>query len=305
MIVREVHTAFEHEVNGKTHTGSFLYLEEMSEWDLDEILNRHRTKVVEPKSLAYLEREPHSFGMAWFLSVDGNFLVLRDLAMDWELREGRNQNIEKLHSELGGDLMYILRELRRDLQHNPPLARKIFKNSGVSRGKLPKRIKRSEILHMRIEEIHSQLQELDPFNSSDDLIAFAVIQGREKDRWGKDNLKNCKHECEQRYRLSGRNQPGIFDLSKVSLAELEARHERGKETLWKFNNMFPVGGCLESRIVAHDEWDWQVLEFLRKLSDDVLFELLLVFFAGGIEPSERTKHLYYAATQRLGPQRDF
>jgi len=305
MIVREVHTAFEHEVNGKRHVGSFLYLEEVSEWDLNEIINRHRTKIVDPKSLAYLEREPHSLVMAWFLSVDGNFLVLRDLAMDWELRDGRNRNIEKLQSEVEGDLMHILSQLRHDLQSNPPQARRIFRNAGVSRGKLPKRINPAEMSHIGLEEIHSQLQELDPFNSSDDLLAFAVIQGREKDRWGKDNLKDCKHECERRYRLSGRNQPGIFDLSKVSLAELEARNERGKETLWKFNNLFPAGGCLESRVVARDEWDWQLLEFLRKLSDDVLVELLLVFFAGGIELSERTKHLYYAATQRLEPQRDY
>jgi len=305
MIVREVHTAFEHEVNGKRHIGSFLYLEEVSEWDLEEIISRHRTKIVDPKSLAYLEREQQSVVMAWFLSVDGNFLVLRDLEMDWELREGRNRNIEKLQSQLDGDLMHILRQLRHDLQRNPTLSRKIFRNSGVSRGKLPKRIMPSEMRHMRMEDIHSQLQELDPFNSSDDLLAFAVIQGREKDRWGKDNLKNCKDECERRYKLSGRNQPGIFDLSQVSMAELEARHERGKETLWKFNNMFPAEGCLESRVVADDEWNWQVLEFLRKLSDDVLFELLLVFFAGGIELSSRTKHLYYAATQRLEPHRDF
>ena len=305
MIVREVHTAFEHEVNGKKHSGSFLYLEEVSEWDLNEIMNRHRTKIVDPKSLVHLEREPHSVVMAWFLSVDGNFLVVRDLAMDWELREGGNRNIEKLQSLLKGDLMQILGQLRHDLQRNPTLARKIFRNSGVSRGKLPKRIMPSEMRHMRIEEIHSQLQELDPFNSSDDLLAFAVIQGREKDRWGKDNLNDCKYECERRYKLSGRNQPGIFDLSKVSLAELEARHERGRETLWKFNNMFPAGACLESRVVAQDEWDWQVREFLRKLSEDVLAELLLAFFAGGIEPSERTKHLYHAATQRLEPQRDF
>lgn len=305
MIVREVHTAFEHEVNGKKHVGSFLYLEEVSEWEIEELTKRHRTKIVDPLSLAYLEKEPYFAVMAWFLSIDGNFLVLRHLSMDWEVRQVNTHTIEKLHSQLEGDLMGILRQLREVLNQNPAAARKILKNSAPSRGKLQKRIKFAELNHMGIEEIQSRLDELDPLNASDDLLAFAVIRGQERDRWGKEILEECKRECQRRYKMFGRNEPGIFDLSKVSLAELEARHERGRETLWKFNNRFPAVGCLESRIVSHDEWDWQVLEFLRKLSDDVLAELLLAFFAGGVEPSERSKHLYFAATQRRNPRIDF
>jgi hypothetical protein len=71
------------------------------------------------------------------------------------------------------------------------------------------------------------------------------------------------------------------------------------ETLAKFNNKFPVFPCFENRIVSHDEWDWNVREFLGGLNDDMLAELLLVFFSSSIEPSERSKALFGEATQRI------
>lgn len=305
MIVREVHTAFEHEVNGKKHIGSFLYLEEVSEWDLERLTKGYRSKIVDPKSKAYLDGKPFFDVMAWFVSVDGNFLVLRHLSMDWEVRQVNTHTIERLDFQLEGDLLDVLTQLRARFQDNPVLARKILKNSGVSRGKLPKRVKFAELRHVGLENLHSQLEEIDPSSATDDLLALAVISGRERDRWGKEILEQCKRECDVRYKMLDGGSGEIFNLRNVSLAELEARSARGKETLWKFNNKFPTVGCLDSRIISNSEWDWQVLDYLRKLSDDVLAELLLAFFASGVEQSVRSKHLYWAATTRQNPEMEF
>lgn len=298
MIVREIHTAFEHEVDGKKHVGSFLYLEEVTKFDIEELTKRHRTKIVDTLSLAYLEREPSFEVMAWFLSIDGNFLVLRHLSMDWEVRQVNTHTIERLDNPLEGNLRDLLRQLRESLSRNPAASKRIFKNAKLSKGRLPKRIKFSQIRAVNLEEIFQRMSTVEP-HSSDDTLACVIISGLEFDSWGKNILEMCKSEARRRFEQRGGYADSFFNFRDVSPAELEARHNRGRDTLAKFNNLFPADYCFENRVIGYEEWEWQVKSYLQPLSDDVLAELLLVFFASDDGQNARAKMLYSCASERM------
>jgi len=302
MIVRQVHTALEHEVNGKKQIGSFLYLEELDERDIADLVKQALSKAVDPRSRAYLESSepfPNEL-LAWYLSVDGNYILIRHLSIDWEVQQGNVQSIEKLPFPISTGLLYVLRELRRAVEQQPALAGKIFKNAGVSRGKLAKRIDLSSLADLDISGLYQRILNINPFSDSDDILAYSVIMGREKDEWGKPLLKDSREEVARRYSTPGHwNEHVFFDLSQVSLDELDARRQRAQESLVKFNNKFPAANCLESRVTSLEQWCWQVENYLRGLSDDVLVELLLAFFAYSIEESERSKVLLAAMSERL------
>jgi len=302
MIVRQVHTALEHEVDGKKQIGSFLYLEDLDERDIADLMKQALSKAVDPRSRAYLESsEPFPKELlAWYLSVDGNYILIRHLSIDWEVQQGNVQSIEKLPFPISTGLLDVLRELRRAIEQEPALSNKIFKNAGISRGKLPKRIDLSRLADPDISGLHQRILNVNPFSDSDDILAYSVIMGREKDEWGKPLLKECREEIARRYSTPGHwSEHVFFDLSQVSLDELEARRQRAQESLVKFNNKFPAANCLESRYTSLDQWWWQVENYLKGLSDDVLVELLLAFFAYSIEPSERSKVLLAAMSARL------
>jgi hypothetical protein len=298
MIVREVHTALEHEVNGKKHIGSFLYLEEVSEWDLEQLTKKYRSKIVDPKSKAYLDGQPYFDVMAWFVSVDGNFLVLRHLSMDWEVRQVNTHTIERLDFHLEGNLPELLRQLRERLSGNPAASQRIFKNAKLSSGRLPKRIKFSEITAINLEEIFHSMYRVEP-SSPDDTMACVIISGLEYDSFGKNILEMCKGEATRRFEQRNGHADSFFNFRDVSPAELEARHNRGKDTLAKFNNKFPVDYCIDTRVIGHEEWEWEVKSYLQPLSDDVLAELLLVFFASDDGQNARAKVLYSCASERM------
>ena len=297
MIVRHLLTNLEHEVRGKKHVGSFLRLEQLEHWDREELTKLAETKVFDPRSLARLKSD--EFGgefLEWFVSIDGNYLVVRG---DQELPPG-GQDFEYLNYFVEGSLSEILKQIRVRIYQDAAQAKRVFKHSGLSSGKLPKRIKLSQLREVNLEEVLDQIRNVDPFGSPDDILAYVIIAGREKDEWGKDILAMCKREASDRFSKNGfENSDSAFPLNQVSVEELEARHIRGMETLAKFNNKFPVFPCFENRIVSHDEWDWNVREFLGGLNDDMLAELLLVFFSSSIEPTERSKALFGEATQRI------
>jgi hypothetical protein len=302
MIVRQVHTALEHEINGKKQIGSFLYLEELNERDVIELRKLAEGKAVDPRSRAYLdslESVPNEL-LAWYLSVDGNYILIRHLSIDWEVQQGNVQSIAKLSFPIEGDVLSILRELRRAIEQEPALSHKIFKNAGVSRGKLTNRIDLARLSDPDLEGLYQNIHNVNPFSDSDDILAYSIIMGREKDQWGKPLLKECREQAARRFVDIGHwNQSIFFDLSKVSLEELDARRQRAQESLVKFNTRFPAANCLDSRFTSLEQWWWEVENYLRGLSDDILVELLLAFFAYSIEESERSKVLLSAISQRL------
>jgi hypothetical protein len=300
MIVRHLLTNLEHEVRGKKHVGSFLRLEKLEHWDREELTKLAETKVFDPRSRANLESDGSAEqSLNWFVSIDGNYLVVRG---GQELLPA-GQDFEYLNFFVEGSLSEILKQIRVRIYEDAAQARRVFKHAGLPSGKLPKRIKLSQLREVNLEEILHRIRNVDPFGSPDDILAYVIIAGREKDEWGKDILAMCKREASERFSKHGyENSDFAFPLNQVSVEELEARHVRGMETLAKFNNKFPVVGCLENRVIGYDEWNWNVEEFLRGLSDDVLVELLLVFFRYPIEQTERSKLLFGEATQRIHRQ---
>lgn len=297
MFVRHIMTKLEHEVRGKKHVGSFLRLEQLEAWELTELRKLAETKLFDPRSLANLESiQPGQENLLeWYLSIDGNYIVVdRD--------EGPifGEQCEYLNFFVEGTPSDILKRIRDRIQDDRALTKRVFKHAGLSAGKLPKRFNLPQLGEVNLEDIRHRIRNIDPIGSPDDILAYAIIAGREKDEWGKDTLAICKKEASNRFAKNDfEHSDSIFPLNQVSVDELEARHIRGMETLAKFNNKFPAAGCLENRIVNYDEWNWNVREFLGGLTDDMLAELLLVFFSGSIEPSERSKVLFGEASERI------
>ena len=297
MIVRHLLTKLEHEVRGKKHVGSFLRLEQLNAWEREEMRKLAETKVFDPRSLAKISSdESEGQFLDWYVSIDGNYLVVRG---EQELPDV-GQDFEYLNYFVEGTLSEILKQIRVRIYENAAQARRVFKHAGLSAGKIPKRIKLSQLREVNLETVLDRIRNVDPFGSPDDILAYVIISGREKDEWGKDILAMCEKEASNRFaKPDVENSDSLFPLNQVSVDELKARHIRGMETLAKFNNKFPVFPCFENRIVSHDEWDWNVREFLGGLNDDMLAELLLVFFSSSIEPTERSKALFGEATQRI------
>jgi len=298
MFVRHIMTKLEHEVRGKKHIGSFLRLEQLEAWELQELRKLAETKLFDPRSLANLNSTPlgHENRLGWYVSIDGNYLVVTDTD------EGPlfGEQCEYLNFFVEGSLNDILRNIRERIQHDRTLATRVFKHAGLAAGKLPKRFNLSRLGEVKLEEILDRIRNVNPFASPDDTLAYVIISGRQRDEWGKDTLAMCKEEAMNRFAKPGSENSGsIFPLNVVSVDELEARHVRGMETLAKFNSKFPAVGCFERRVVGYDEWNWNVREFLSGLSDDVLAELLLVFFRGSVEPTERSKVLFGEASERI------
>ena len=298
MIVRHIMTKLEHEVRGKKHISSFLRLEQLEAWELPELRKLAETKLFDPRSRANLESTPlgQEDQLGWHVSIDGNYLVVTDTD------EGPlfGELCEYLNFYVSGTLSEILKRIRERLQDDRALTKRVFKNAGLSAGKLPKRFNLSHLGEVNLEDILHRIRNVDPFGSPDDILAYVIIAGRQKDEWGKDILAMCKKEASNRFAKHDlENSDSLFPLNQVSVDELEARHIRGMETLAKFNNKFPAVPCFENRIVSYDEWDWNVREFLGGLNDDMLAELLLVFFSSSIEPTERSKALFGEATQRI------
>jgi len=300
MIVRHLLTDLEHEVRGKKHVGSFLRLEQLDAYEREEMRKLAEIKVVDPRSLVNLKSdESGEQSLNWFVSIDGNYLVVRG---DQEMPPV-GQDFEYLNYFVEGSLSEILKQIRVRIYQDAAQAKRVFKHAGLSSGKLPKRIKLSQFREVNMEKVLDQIRNVDPFGSPDDILAYVIIAGREKDEWGKDMLAMCKQEASDRFtnpRLE--KSDSAFPLNQVSVEELEARHVRGMETLAKFNNKFPVVECLGNRVVSYDEWAWNAEEFLRGLSDDVLVELLLVFFRHPIDQTERSKLLFGVATERIHRQ---
>lgn len=301
MIVRHLVTALEHEVKGKKHIGSFLRLEQLEHWDREELTKLAETKVFDPRSRANLRADDsESQFLEWFVSIDGNYLVVD--------RKGEmppaGQDFEYLNYFVEGSLSEILKQIRVRIYQDAAQAKRVFKHAGLSSGKIPRRIKLSQFREVNLEKVLDQIRNVDPFGSPDDILAYVIIAGREKDEWGKDVLAMCKEEAANRFaKNASESYEYAFPLNKVSIEELEARHSRALDTLAKFNNRFPAVGCFENRVVGYDEWVWNVEEFLRGLNDDMLTELLLVFFRHPIEQTERSKLLFGVATERI--HRDF
>lgn len=300
MIVRHLVTSLEHEVKGKKHIGSFLRLEQLEHWDREELTKLAETKVFDPRSRANLRADDsESQFLEWFVSIDGNYLVVD--------RQGEmppaGQDFEYLNYFVEGSLSEILKQIRVRIYQDAAQAKRVFKHAGLSSGKIPRRIKLSQFREVNLEKVLDQIRNVDPFGSPDDILAYVIIAGREKDEWGKDMLAMCKREASDRFSKHGfENSDSAFPLNQVSVEELEARHIRGMETLAKFNNKFPVVYGLGNRVVSYDEWVWNAEEFLRGLSDDVLVELMLVFFRHPIEQTERSKLLFGVATERIHRQ---
>ena len=297
MIVRHLLTKLEHEVRGKKHVGSFLRLEQLNAWEQEEMRKLAETKVFDPRSLANLSSD-ESEGQFhdWYVSIDGNYLVVRG---EQELPPV-GQDFEYLNYFVEGTLSEILKQIRVRIYENAAQARRVFKHAGLSAGKIPKRIKLSQLREVNLETVLDRIRNADPFGSPDDILAYVIISGREKDEWGKDILAMCEKEASNRFANPDfENSDSLFPLNQVSVDELKARRIRGMETLAKFNNKFPAVTCFENRIVSYDEWHWNVREFLAGLSDDILAELLLVFFRGSVEPTERSKVLFGEASERI------
>jgi hypothetical protein len=266
-----------------------------------ELRKLAETKLFDPRSRANLEsiQPGQEDRLGWHLSIDGNYLVLADTD------EGPlfGEQCEYLNFFVEGTLSDILKRIRDRIQDDRALTKRVFKNAGLSAGKLPKRFNLSHLGEANLEEILHRIRNVDPFGSPDDILAYVIIAGRERDDWGKDILAMSKKEASNRFAKHDlENSDSLFPLNQVSVDELEARHIRGMETLAKFNNKFPAVPCFENRIVSYNEWDWNVREFLGGLNDDMLAELLLVFFSSSIEPSERSKALFGAATERIHRQ---
>lgn len=302
MIVRHIMTNLEHESKGKKHIGSFLRLEQLDERDLAELVKLAETKVVDPRSRANLKSagQGREHRLGWFASIDGNYL----LVMDTDEGPPLGEDCEYLNGFVEGTMNEILKQIRARTYVDAAQAGRVFKHAGLSAGKIPKRIKLSQLREVNLESVLDRIRNVNPFGDPDDILAYVIIAGREKDEWGKDVLAMCKEEAANRFaKNASESYEYAFPLNKVSIEELEARHSRALDTLAKFNNRFPAVGCFENRVVGYDEWVWNVEEFLRGLNDDMLTELLLVFFRHPIEQTERSKLLFGVATERI--HRDF
>jgi hypothetical protein len=298
MIVRHIMTNLEHESKGKKHIHSFLRLEQVDERDLADLLKLAEIKVVDPRSRENLKSvgQGRENRLGWFASMDGNYL----LVMDTDEGPPFGEDCEYLNGFVEGSLSEILKQIRSWPYVDAAQASRVFKHAGLSAGKIPKRIKLSQLREANLESVLDRIRNVNPFGDPDDILAYVIIAGREKDEWGKDVLAMCKEEASNRFAKNASESPDyVFPLNHVSVEELEARHSRAIDTLAKFNNRFPAVRCFENRVVSFDEWVWNVEEFLRGLNDDMLTELLLVFYRHPIEQTERSKLLFGSATERI------
>jgi len=92
---------------------------------------------------------------------------------------------------------------------------------------------------------------------------------------------------------------GFFELSEVSINELEHRRERGRKNLRKFVSRFPGWLIGENGKLEHEVWGSQAFSFLRKFSDDELVELALVYYGAGMKFDSRTKVILSVVQERL------
>jgi hypothetical protein len=303
MIVRQIHTALEHEVNGRTLVGSFMILEEMNDLERQQMLEMTRARTADTRTLAYvLDSEYPSELLPIFVSVDGNFFVARHLSMDWQVMQvNPERDLLTLPYEISGTLPELLRELRLVAEKDPELSSRLFKRAKLTSGKIPNRISFRRYPDANFEATYRKIEDClaDPSSASDDILGFTVIMDRKLNMFDADGLAKCRNEIKVRFARRFHKPGEYFDFEKVSLAEIELRRDRAKDSLVKFINKFPADFCVDKKVVQLREWEWEVANYIRSLSDDVLAELLLAHFGTFDPKSERASLLYSLATDRI------
>jgi len=306
MLLRYIHPALEFEINGLKHKGSFLFLEDPQPHELVELLEICKLESTDALTKKYYDLLIRSQrgGLDWLISVDGNFLLLRDRFKDIGL-DAFSDYGPVIHLPQGyeggiGNLLTWIRELSREY---PELADRIFKNAALSKGRLPSRVDLGKVRTFGFETFPGAIQNAmkNPTNATDDELVLAIIMNLHSQENDHQLILNCKDEARLRYTKESSYPGEFFDLSKTTLQEIELRRARGLDTMRKFNNKFPADRCIENKVVRSEEWEWAIRKFIKSLNDDVLTELLLVFYSSSIDNfSERKKLLYLFAQERLG-----
>jgi len=303
MRVNEIYTSFEHEIDGKKHTGSFLKLEGLDTFEHHLLTEFANSMSRDAKTKKYLQHgyETPSELLVWLISVDGNFIVLRHLSMDAaDLEVDQDTRVEKLPWELQGHLEDMLSRLRELSEKDRDFNRRIFRHAALRPGKIQNRITLSFLREASLEAFYEGAVRAlkDPYNASYDQLALAVIANQRKTSDDVYMLEKCTEELRHRY-LNGADHGGsLFGFTSLSPDEIFARRDRARDSFVKFNNRFPAERCVDNRVVEYRELNWAVNSYLDLLSDDVLLELLLVFYVSTLRHDERLKFIYGAASAR-------
>ncbi len=297
---------FEHLVNGRVRIDTVLELRDIEQHELQglyAIAGLARLDVKTRHFLGWPEQRQLE-ELRWYVSANRQYLILRHIEdADHAFDSVFYETFVKLPRMLHGDVDQIFANYEELLESDRGLRLRLGTRKTAGLGKLIKRVNYAALEDRGPEELWNEVRRAveQPKSASDDALACAFITQR--DVTDKDQKIGAQIKKEIVRRNVEREGGGhrFFDLTDVSLEELENRRARGRKTTNAFFKEFPHEWVHRDGRGDIQETDRRIKSFLWSLSDDEATEFFLVYFGLGQIWADRTKFVLMAADERIRP----